>query len=194
MNDISLADLEKYQRVRNENRQKEKPLERWVEKYIKERYGKSLGIHYSKIDQLDIGESRSKTEIKHNHKYSGTGNLFIEIDEFTKHGEWIKSGIYREDNSKWYLIGDEDKFWLFNKEILKEEFGNNHYSKIPGYLPGFAFPTSHGHLLPIEKANQLATKITLVNDVNLNDKTKKEPFQMELKNVFKGIRNEKKST
>jgi len=194
LNNASSSDLEKYQKVRDENRRKEKSFESWIEKYIKERYGKSLGVHYSKTDQLDIGESDSKTEIKHNHKYSKTGNLFIEIDKLTKHGEWIKSGIYREDNSRWYLIGDRNKFWLFKKEILKKEFGNNHYSKIPGYLPGFAFPTSHGYLLPIEKANQIAKKITLINDVNPNNKTKREPFQMELENIFKGMNNEKKST
>jgi len=72
-------------------------------------------------DQINIGESLEGYEIKFDDKYKETGNLWIEIKERTDvNKEYVNSGIYRDDNSKYYVIGNYDVIFVFLKDKLKQ--------------------------------------------------------------------------
>lgn len=75
----------------------------------------------SQLYQMSVGESRQGFEIKHDEKFSKTGNLWIEVAEKARprNGDYVSSGIYREDNSWLYIIGDYDIIFIHAQRILR---------------------------------------------------------------------------
>ena len=51
-----------------------------------------------------------------------TGNIYIETAEkaIPREGPYVQSGIYRDDESWLYGIGDYSKFYIFGKKCLKK--------------------------------------------------------------------------
>ena len=81
--------------------------------------GICLNSYSSKKYQLTKGESASQIECKHDIKYSQTGKLYFEVEAINKRGtEMINGGITKEDKSWLYLIGDENKAFIFAKKQL----------------------------------------------------------------------------
>jgi len=81
--------------------------------------GVCLNSYSSKKYQLSKGESASLWEIKHDTKYSQTGKLYFEVEAINKKGsQMINGGITKEDKSWLYLIGDENKAFIFAKKQL----------------------------------------------------------------------------
>jgi hypothetical protein len=74
----------------------------------------------SRMYQISIGESRTGVEIKHDEKYATTGNLWIEVAEKARprDGDYFPSGICRDDNSWFYVIGNYDIVFGFQKTLL----------------------------------------------------------------------------
>lgn len=74
----------------------------------------------SRMYQIAIGESRTGVEIKHDEKYASTGNLWIEVAEKARPrgGDYFPSGICRDDNSWFYVIGNYDVVFGFPKQTL----------------------------------------------------------------------------
>lgn len=68
------------------------------------------------------GENLLGLEIKFDNQFARTGNLYIETAEKSRaeNREYVPSGIYRDDNSWLYGIGNYREFFLFSKRTLRE--------------------------------------------------------------------------
>ena len=101
----------------------------------------------SKKYQLEKGENIQGYEFKFDKKFRKTGNFWIETEERTNiNKEYIKSGINRNDNTIFYVIGDYAGVYLMQKKILI--FIQDNYKIIENNMK-----TSKGYLLPVTKAD-----------------------------------------
>ena len=114
--------------------------------------GISFTNYTSKKYQYSVGENTAGVEIKHDMKFRQTGNLFIEVETKAKNGEWYKSGIYNNDNTWLFLIGDENTNWVFGKRCLQRVLKKSEFRVV-------TTPDSRGYLLPVKYANTLAEKV-----------------------------------
>jgi len=76
-------------------------------------------------EQQYQGETDEGVEIKFDqniYEYFKKGRLYIETHEKAdaNNQEYASSGIYRNDNSVYYLIGNYNEWWIFNKEVLQK--------------------------------------------------------------------------
>lgn len=111
-------------------------------------HGYNVNCYCSKKYQYEKGESRNGIEIKNDTLVSSTGNLYIETHEKQKEAtKWIKSGILREDNTKYWFIGDNKKAWFFSKKQLKTLVFKKEFQKKET-------ATSRGVLIPIKYLEQ----------------------------------------
>ena len=103
----------------------------------------------SKQYQNMIGENKAGLEIKNDQHFRKTGNLYIETAEKSNaaNKEFVPSGIYRNDNTWLYLIGDREKVFVFGKRQLISLHKKNKYRTVET-------STSRGFLLPIEDAEK----------------------------------------
>jgi len=110
----------------------------------------------SKEYQNLIGENKAGIEIKRDGKFKETGNIYIEIAEKSnpQNLNFISSGIYRNDNTWLYLIGDETKIYIFSKKHLVIYRTKRLFREVET-------PTSKGFLIPVDKAEKLAIKIII---------------------------------
>lgn len=106
-------------------------------------------------------------EIKFDRQLEKTGNIYIEIAEKANPANpyYVASGIYRDDNSWLFGIGDYEDFFIFTKKRLKEIDGLRKKGRIDG-LREVTIPTSHGFLIPRNLAEQwCARKVGLRSEV-----------------------------
>lgn len=97
-------------------------FELWVEKECS-KYGVDLGMYYD--DRQFEGENELGLEIKHDSKLAETGNVYIEYLALNKdETKYIKGGILKQDNSKYWLIGTEDEYYIFYKADLLKLYNN----------------------------------------------------------------------
>ena len=106
--------------------------------------GLAIVQYSSKAYQQSVGESRTGVEIKHDEKFSETGNLWIEIEEKASQrpGPYVQSGIYRVDNCWLYVIGNYDIIFFFSKRWLQQLHKSDRYRTIENNtktLRGFLF-------------------------------------------------------
>lgn len=91
-------------------------FELWVENEFK-KYGVDLGMYYD--NKQFRGENKLGLEIKHDSKLEETNNVYIEYEALNKEEtEFYKSGILKEDDCKYWLIGTEKEYYIFYKEDL----------------------------------------------------------------------------
>ena len=123
-----------------------------TELLIKE-IGISLSTFSSKNYQNKIGENRQGFEIKFDNKMLDTGNIYIEVKEKAdpNNQNYVYSGIYRNDNTWLYLIGNYQTVYIFGKGHLKLMYETNRYREVKT-------ETSIGFLLPISDANKYCLK------------------------------------
>ena len=121
---------------------------------------KKLGImvrsYKSRKYQMEVGENTGGFEIKLDKESSNTGNLYIETDEKSDPGndKYVKSGIYRNDNTIIYLIGNYECFWMFDKNILRRLVENKKTNC--AHIENTT-KTSWGYLLPTDIADKYCT-------------------------------------
>ena len=133
----------------------EKGLE--YQDFVTVKMAKELGIIISNFSskqyQYNIGENQQGIEIKFDDKYKETGNLYIETSEKScaTMSSYTKSGIYRNDNTWLYLIGNYESIFIFGKKILQIQCESKKYRKV-------VTPTSKGFLLD-DKGQKTALKI-----------------------------------
>lgn len=110
----------------------------------------------SKKYQLLYGENKPGIEIKFDDKLKDTGNLYIETQEKSDPANefYIKSGIFRNDNSWLYVVGDYSTIYIFSKTMLKILFSKKIFREI-------TIPTSIGFLIPKKEAEKYVAKIIL---------------------------------
>ena len=83
--------------------------------------GINLGLFYGREEQYNKGENELGIEIKRDMMAADTGNLYIEyMERLNPNGDWVLSGIFKKDNTNYFLIGDINKFWILRKIDLKE--------------------------------------------------------------------------
>ena len=112
----------------------------------------------SKKYQVEYGENRAGIEIKFDGKTKETGNIYIEIAEKSNenNNEYYPSGIYRDDNTWLYVIGDYSIIYIFAKKQLKTIYEKENYKKAGGSKKetttskGFVFPTSYAEKAAIK--------------------------------------------
>ncbi len=139
------TDLEKYEERRKEGNE----FEDFVSMELA-REGLVVGSYSSRKYQIKFGENILGAEIKRDGKFRETKNLYIEIAEksHANNPSYVTSGILRKDNSWLFIIGDEKKFFLFSKKLLKKLIDEN-----PQYLR-VQTRTSKGILLPVIDAER----------------------------------------
>lgn len=94
--------------------------------------GLAISMYSSRRYQATRGESAQGVEIKFDRKLHETGNLYIEVAEKTRpeNPDWVPSGIYRNDNSWLYAIGDYTILYLFSKKWLQRLHASGKYDVI----------------------------------------------------------------
>lgn len=99
--------------------------------------------------QVTHGENLLGAEIKRDGKFRETGNLYIETAEKSHPDNpvFVASGIYREDNSWLYVIGDEKTIYIFSTKYLRMLEIRYEKSRVTK-------PTSLGFLMPIADAEK----------------------------------------
>ena len=117
--------------------------------------GISFSNYTSKKFQYKVGENTAGIEIKHDMMFRKTNNLFIEIKTKCRNGSWLKSGIYRNDNTWLFLIGDKLKYWIFGKQSLKRILSQDGKYKL------VQTKDSAGYLLPVQDASIYAEKVII---------------------------------
>jgi hypothetical protein len=97
--------------------------------------------------QVTHGENLLGAEIKRDGKFRETGNLYIETAEkaHPDNPAFVASGIYREDNSWLYVIGDEKTIYIFSTKYLR--MLEARYTRVTK-------PTSIGFLVPMTDAEK----------------------------------------
>jgi hypothetical protein len=105
--------------------------------------GISLSTYNSKKYQYTKGENKQGFEIKFDDKYKETGNIYIEVAEKSnpENLQYVKSGIYRNDNTWLYLIGNYNEIFIFSKKHLKLMHNKKKYKEVKTL-------TSQGFLIP----------------------------------------------
>jgi hypothetical protein len=71
--------------------------------------------------QNECGENMLGAEIKRDGLFRETGNLYIETAEKSHpdKSNYVLSGIYRDDNSWLFVIGDEETIYIFSTKYLR---------------------------------------------------------------------------
>lgn len=141
----------------------------WILKRLHEQ-GIILQPLSSKKGQLE-GENLLGLEIKYDRKMAGTGNIYIEVAEKSNpaNEQYVPSGIYRQDNSWLFGIGDYTKFFIFTKRFLKKLHKEaqadqdrppteRRYPKVVMREPT---GTSRGFTFSVEVANLWAAKVLI---------------------------------
>jgi hypothetical protein len=98
-----------------------------VARRIKQEFDYDIHFYKSKRDQYEIGESAEGIEIKYDSWISRSGRMSIEVAEKTRADlpEFTPSGIFRQDNTRYYLQGDDNFVWCFAKIVLQEYYRIN---------------------------------------------------------------------
>lgn len=126
--------------------------------FIADQLLKHLGIAvtlYSSEKRQLTGETRQGIEIKHDKVMHSTGNIYIEISEKSNpmNQYYVPSGIYRNDNTWLYLVGDHLEAFIFGKGVLQSIYETKHCWHQYG-LEERETPTSQGFTLKIEKIKE----------------------------------------
>ncbi|MFY8248365.1 MAG: hypothetical protein ACOVJ5_01550 [Gloeomargaritales cyanobacterium] len=121
--------------------------------------GISLSSYSSREYQNVKGENKQGFEIKFDDKYIITGNLYIEISEKANENnlKYIDSGIFRNDNTWLYIIGNYNELFIFSKKYLILMYESKKYREVET-------PTSRGILINKKDAEKYCIKKILINN------------------------------
>lgn len=101
-------------------------------------------------EQFNIGETKEGVEIKLDDLMDETENIYFEISEKTVPSDdfpWIHSGIYRNDNSNFLLIGNYRIAYVFRISKLRKIFEEKQYDNLKEAKSG----TSKGFVVSIRR-------------------------------------------
>jgi len=120
--------------------------------------GVSLSNYSSKKFQLK-GENKQGIEIKFDDLYKATNNIYIEIAEKSNanNENFVNSGIFRNDNTWLYVIGDYDYIFIFGKSFLINMYYSKRFKEIETM-------TSKGFLIPSDEAKKYCLKLIIIKD------------------------------
>lgn len=108
--------------------------------------------------QYEVGESIQGMEIKLDNWCTKSNRLSIEIAEKTRADieGWTPSGIYRKDNTRFYIQGNRERFWFFSKKVLRHIYETRIRMEQPfaEHQEPPRGPTVKAFYLPVELANK----------------------------------------
>lgn len=109
------------------------------------------------------GENKQGIEIKFDDRYRTTGNLYFEIAEKSdpSKANYFPSGVYRDDNTWLYIIGDYAAVFIFGKRFLIELHKTGKCREVET-------PTSRGFLLPISDGLKYALRVIKCDETKNN--------------------------
>lgn len=122
--------------------------------------GLAVVQYSSKFYQQTVGESRTGVEIKHDEIYDKSCRLWIEVAEKAapRPGPYVPSGIFRDDNTWLYIIGNYNVVFIFGKVTLRAIHDTKRYPIIESNTK-----TSKGFLLPDNVAQRVALCVLTPN-------------------------------
>ena len=136
-------------------------FENYIEKLLKDKYNLDLKPFLTPEGQYKKGENELGIEIKNDTLIKKYGNFYIEYAEKSKgsNTNFVKSGVLKDDNSIYFLIGDKSEFWIFKKsklmEIYREEKKNLKDKKASKREIKFKkIATSLGYVYPVKNASK----------------------------------------
>ncbi len=126
-------------------------FENYICQFFKNNYSFDIETYKTKEGQYNLGESIQGIEIKNDTRIFKTGNIYIELQEKKESSQriWVNSGILKNDNTLFYLIGTEKEFYIFLKADLLELYQKGEYFK------KVEIATSKGILLKIKEVEKL---------------------------------------
>lgn len=120
--------------------------EAFVYELVEAYYGVKIRPCRTFGEQMSVGENYNGLEVKCQERCRQYGALVIETAETRPSGEWVPSGIWRGDNSRALATGDWETVWIFKIPHLQAE---------APMLKRYSKPTSKGHILPINRADEI---------------------------------------
>lgn len=140
-----------YDKYRDVKSKEAKEYQDFVCEWVAKNHGIVMTVFSSKKYQYNIGESLQGVEIKYDMRYAETGNIYIETGEKAnpRNGEYYKSGIFRNDNTWLYFIGNYKELFVFSKKQLQTIYKKKKYYRL---IENNNTMTSCGFLLNKEKA------------------------------------------
>lgn len=144
-----------YSKYREQQHHEALEFQDFVAHVLLRELGIALTVHNSRRYQFEHGETRQGIEIKHDKQMAQTGNLWIETKEKAepRSGEYAPAGIYRNDNSWLFVIGDYHRLFVFSKKVLCWLAQDRSFQTLENNTR-----TSIGFLLPVDVAKQYAEK------------------------------------
>lgn len=146
-----MSAVEDYGAYRENNIRRGVEYEDFVFDILREE-GLTVTRYASQKWQYGVGECSGGIEVKFDDKIDEYERLYIEVSEKAypnSQRSYAPSGIYRNDNSWLYVVGDYKNVYIFAKSILKLLY-------LTGRYLGKETPTSQGFVLPVEKAEKYA--------------------------------------
>ncbi len=149
---MTYEEYERYRRVKTEGAER---YQDFAQQFLLTQ-GLPIMLFGSRLYQTTVGEGPTRVEIKHDEKYAETGNLWIEVAEkaHPRPGDYVPSGIYRDDNAVMYIIGNYDIIFVFAKAHLQKFAACGIYPIIPNRTK-----TSRGFLLCAAEAKEIAMAV-----------------------------------
>ncbi|MEJ7871742.1 MAG: hypothetical protein WKF67_05750 [Rubrobacteraceae bacterium] len=119
------------------------------------KHGLTVNRYVSRKWQYGVGECSGGIEVKFDDRMRETDNVYIEVAEKAQPNEsraYSPSGIYRNDNSWLYVIGDYYTVYVFAKKTLQHLHKSGRYEQK-------SKPTSLAFVLPKAKAELHAARV-----------------------------------
>ena len=134
-------------------------FENYIAKLLERDYGLDLGQYMTPKGQYELGENTLGIEIKNDTLIEKYGNVYIEYQEKSRSNnyDYVNSGILKNDNCAYFLIGTQEKFYIFKKARLIQIFKEEILYKKKGIRSqrGILFKqiaTSKGYVYPVKNA------------------------------------------
>lgn len=118
---------------------------------LKKRFDLDIGAFMDAQGQYDLGENALGIEIKNDKLLHKTGNLYIEFQEkaVATNTRYIDSGILKKDNTRFFLIGTADQFYILRKSFLLQLYHQVTSGTMNNKVRIVTIATSKGMLLPL---------------------------------------------
>tara|TARA_R100000951_G_C2587793_1_gene163981 strand:- start:43 stop:534 length:492 start_codon:yes stop_codon:yes gene_type:complete len=134
-----------------------------VYRYFIDEWGWHLTHITSVENQYEQGENLQGIEIKHDQMFEkGSPNVFISVERYYPYlhpdERTQPSGIMKQHNKRFYIIGGKHKFYILPLEALRTFYRNEQ----PYLINGFKSKgngTEKGFLLSTKKATELSFEI-----------------------------------
>ena len=134
-------------------------FENHIAKILQDEFQLDLGQYLTPEGQYNLGENALGIEIKNDTLIAKYGNVYIEYQEKSRSSNdlYVNSGILKDDNCIYFLIGTEKQFWIFRKARLLEIYYEELEIQKKGGVSnrGIVFKkiaTSKGFVYPVKNA------------------------------------------